>query len=190
MKLNSTPKPMAKVASSRAVAQMAHHVAQRVRQDRRKRTNCRSRGSVSATTIAAATSVISATTSKAARQPIASVTDARNEAAANPPMLVPDHVKAGDARDVGRRPLVADIGDGDGEDRRHAADPGRSARTTSSGTLAAKVMITVGTTMANIAAVISRLRPTTSASAPVNGAVSAIATVPAVISALISPAPT
>ena len=44
--------------------------------------------------------------------------------------------------------------------------------------------------MANMAAVISRLRPTTSASAPVNGAVSAIAPVPAVISPLISPAPT
>ena len=51
-------------------------------------------------------------------------------------------------------------------------------------------MINVGTTMANAAAVIRRLRPRTSASAPVNGAVSAIAAVPAVINALISPAPT
>ena len=49
-------------------------------------------------------------------------------------------------------------------------------------------MSSVGTTMANIEAVISRLRPRTSASAPVNGAVSAIAAVAAVISALISPA--
>ena len=60
----------------------------------------------------------------------------------------------------------------------------------SCGTLAAKVMITVGTAMANMAAVISRLRPNTSASAPVNGAVSAIAAVLAVISELISPGPT
>src|SRR5580704_10647442 len=51
-------------------------------------------------------------------------------------------------------------------------------------------MITVGTTMANIATVIRRLRPTTSASAPVKGADNAIAAVPAVISALIAPAPT
>ena len=61
---------------------------------------------------------------------------------------------------------------------------------TSCGTLDAKVMSSVGTTMANIAAVIRRLRPRTSASAPVNGAVSAIATVAAVISELISPAVT
>ena len=58
----------------------------------------------------------------------------------------------------------------------------------SCGTLEAKVMQSVGTSMANIAAVISRLRPSTSASAPVNGAVSAIATVAAVMSVLISPA--
>jgi hypothetical protein len=57
-------------------------------------------------------------------------------------------------------------------------------------TLPAKVMISIGTTTANIAAVIKRLRPATSASAPVNGAESAIAAVPAVINALISPGPT
>src|SRR5580698_10633980 len=51
-------------------------------------------------------------------------------------------------------------------------------------------MITVGTAIRNIAAVIRRFRPTISASTPVNGAVSAIAPVPAVISAEISPAPT
>jgi hypothetical protein len=51
-------------------------------------------------------------------------------------------------------------------------------------------MISVGTTTANIAAAIKRLRPATSASAPVNGADSAIAAVPAVIKALISPGPT
>jgi hypothetical protein len=60
----------------------------------------------------------------------------------------------------------------------------------SCGTLAAKVMISIGTTAANMAVVIRRLRPATSASAPVNGADNAIAAVPAVISALISPAPT
>ena len=51
-------------------------------------------------------------------------------------------------------------------------------------------MITVGSTMANMAAVIRRFLPTTSASTPVNGAVNAIAAVLAVISALISPGPT
>ena len=51
-------------------------------------------------------------------------------------------------------------------------------------------MISVGTTMANAAAVIRRLRPSTSASAPVKGAVTAMAALEAVISALISPAPT
>jgi hypothetical protein len=51
-------------------------------------------------------------------------------------------------------------------------------------------MITVGTVMANMAAVIRRFLPTTSASAPVNGAVSAIAKVPAVISAEMVPGPT
>ena len=57
-------------------------------------------------------------------------------------------------------------------------------------TSAERATITVGTVAANIAAVISRLRPSTSAAAPVNGAVSAMARVPAVIIALISPAPT
>jgi len=66
--------------------------------------------------------------------------------------------------------------------------PCTKRKTTSCGTLDAKVISSVGTTMANIAAVIRRLRPRTSASAPVNGAVSAIATVAAVISELISPA--
>ena len=66
--------------------------------------------------------------------------------------------------------------------------PCTKRQNTISGTLAAKVMITVGTAMANMAAVIRRFLPTTSASAPVNGAESAIAAVPAVISAEISPA--
>ena len=59
---------------------------------------------------------------------------------------------------------------------------------TISGTVVANVMTTVGITIKNIAAVIRRLRPTISASTPVNGAVSAIAPVPAVISSEISPA--
>ena len=71
-----------------------------------------------------------------------------------------------------------------------SSSPCTNRRITSCGTLEAKVMISVGTTTANAAAVIRRLRPRTSASAPVNGAVSAIAKVLAVISALISPAPT
>ena len=49
--------------------------------------------------------------------------------------------------------------------------------------------ITIGTVTANIAVVIRRLRPSTSAAAPVNGAVSAMASVPAVIMALICAAP-
>jgi hypothetical protein len=68
--------------------------------------------------------------------------------------------------------------------------PCTKRKITSCGTLDASVMISVGTTTAKAAAVISRLRPRTSASAPVNGAVSAMAAVDAVISALICPAPT
>ncbi len=68
--------------------------------------------------------------------------------------------------------------------------PWMKRQNTSCGTVAANVMITVGTVMANIAAVISRLRPSTSASAPVNGADSAIAAVLAVISEEIAPGPT
>ena len=57
-------------------------------------------------------------------------------------------------------------------------------------TSAAIVAITIGTVTANIAAVMRRLRPSTSAAAPVNGAVSAMASVPAVIRELICAAPT
>ena len=45
----------------------------------------------------------------------------------------------------------------------------------------ASAAIKVGTTSTNIAATITRLRPSTSAIAPVNGAVSATASVPAVM---------
>ena len=48
----------------------------------------------------------------------------------------------------------------------------------------------IGTTTASIAAVITRFRPSTSAIAPVNGAVSAIASALAVMMVLISAAPT
>jgi hypothetical protein len=60
----------------------------------------------------------------------------------------------------------------------------------SCGTLPANVMMSVGATTANMAAVINRFRPATSASAPLNGADSAMAAVPAVIRPLISPGPT
>jgi hypothetical protein len=50
--------------------------------------------------------------------------------------------------------------------------------------------INTGTVTANIAAVMSRLRPSTSAAAPVNGAVNAMARVLAVIMALICAAET
>ena len=68
--------------------------------------------------------------------------------------------------------------------------PWTKRHSTSCGTVAAKVMITVGTVMANMAATISRFLPSTSARAPVNGADSAIAAVLAVISEEISPGPT
>ena len=48
----------------------------------------------------------------------------------------------------------------------------------------------IGTTTASIAAVMTRLRPSTSAIAPVNGAVNAMASALAVMIVLISAAPT
>ena len=48
----------------------------------------------------------------------------------------------------------------------------------------------IGSTTANIAAVMTRLRPSTSAIAPVNGAVSAMASVLAVMMVLMVAAPT
>ena len=57
-------------------------------------------------------------------------------------------------------------------------------------TSAEVVAITIGTVTANIAVVMRRLRPSTSAAAPVNGAVNAMARVLAVIIALICAAPT
>ena len=47
----------------------------------------------------------------------------------------------------------------------------------------------MGTTTASMAAVMTRFRPSTSATAPVNGAVKAIASALAVMMALISAAP-
>ena len=49
-------------------------------------------------------------------------------------------------------------------------------------------IIRVGNASASIAAVITRLRPSTSATAPLNGAVSATASVPAVMVALMTAA--
>ena len=63
--------------------------------------------------------------------------------------------------------------------------PCMKRQNTSCGTLVDSAMMSVGTITAKAAAVISRLRPRTSASAPVNGAVSAIASVLAVKSQLI-----
>ena len=54
--------------------------------------------------------------------------------------------------------------------------------------LVARPTITVGTTSTNIAATITRLRPSTSATAPVNGAVSATASVLTVMMVEISAA--
>ena len=154
-----------------------------------ERTNWRSRGSVSVT-MTAATSVISATTWMAARQPITSVRMPGMKRPAKAADAGAGDIDAGDAGDVARRPFVADIGDDDGEDRRHQKALDEAPEHELRHALTANVMITVGTVMANIAAVISRLRPSTSASAPVNGADSAIAAVLAVISEEMSPAPT
>ena len=68
--------------------------------------------------------------------------------------------------------------------------PWMKRQTTIVCTSPASATITVGTAAANIAVTISRLRPSTSAMAPVNGAVSAIASVPAVIIEEISAGPT
>jgi len=71
-----------------------------------------------------------------------------------------------------------------------SSSPCTKRHAVSAGTLPANATITVGTTTATIAAVMTRLRPRTSATAPVNGAVSAIASVEAVMMVLICPAPT
>jgi hypothetical protein len=66
--------------------------------------------------------------------------------------------------------------------------PWTKRQTMSSSTLAAVATIAIGTVIASIAQVITRLRPSTSATAPVNGAVSAMANELAVITALMRPA--
>ena len=71
-----------------------------------------------------------------------------------------------------------------------SSSPWTKRQTIIAGTLGASATIRVGTTIAIIAAVITRFLPSTSASAPVNAAVSAIASVDAVMIALISAAPT
>jgi hypothetical protein len=57
------------------------------------------------------------------------------------------------------------------------------------GTSVAKAAPAMGTTTASVAAVMTRFLPSTSATAPVNGAVSAIASALAVMIALISATP-
>jgi hypothetical protein len=71
-----------------------------------------------------------------------------------------------------------------------SSSPCTKRQAISAGTLPANATITVGTTRTTMAAVMTRLRPSTSATAPVNGAVSAIAKVEAVMMVLICAAPT
>ena len=87
MKLNSTPKPMAKVATRRR-SRKWRNICDSDDNRPPERTNCRSRGSISAT-MTAATSVISATTWMAERQPITSVRMPGMKRPENPPMLEP-----------------------------------------------------------------------------------------------------
>jgi hypothetical protein len=60
----------------------------------------------------------------------------------------------------------------------------------SAGTSGAKAIPAVGTATASMAATMTRFLPSTSASAPVNGALNAMASVLAVMMVLISAAPT
>ena len=69
-------------------------------------------------------------------------------------------------------------------------NPCMNRQTTSACTSGANAAPIVGTTTASMAAAITRLRPSTSAMAPVNGAVKAMASVLAVMIVLISAAPT
>ncbi|MGA8988799.1 MAG: hypothetical protein WB500_00145 [Rhodoplanes sp.] len=69
-----------------------------------------------------------------------------------------------------------------------SSKPWTKRQTTRSSTLAAVATIAIGTVIASIAQVITRLRPSTSATAPVKGAVSAMAKELAVITALMRPA--
>ena len=67
--------------------------------------------------------------------------------------------------------------------------PWRKRQTIMPSRLVASAISPIGITTASIAAVITRLRPITPASAPVNGAVSAMAAALAVITELISAGP-
>ena len=122
----------------------------------------------------------------APRQPMRSPSDAGNEAAGESAEARARDIDAGDARHLGRRPLVADIGDGDGEDRRQQQALDEAPEDERPRTSPASATPAIGTTTASIAAVMTRLRPSTSAMAPVNGAVKAIASALAVMMVLIS----
>ena len=87
-----------------------------------------------------------------------------------------------------RRPFVADIGDGDGENRRQH-QPLHERQNTSADSVGAKAAISVGSVSTSMAVTITRLRPSTSATVPVNGAVNATASVLAVRMVEISAGP-
>src|SRR5262249_35120641 len=114
---------------------------------------------------------------------------ARNEAAAESAETRSRDVDAGDARHLRGRTSIADIGDSDREDRRKQQTL-RKRQAMSACTSGASAAPVKGTTTANIAAAMTRFLPSTSATAPVNGAVKAMARVLAVMIALISAAPT
>ena len=67
--------------------------------------------------------------------------------------------------------------------------PWTNRQPTSAGSVGASATITHGTASANMAVTMTRLRPSTSATVPVNGAVSATASVLAVMILAISAAP-
>jgi hypothetical protein len=71
-----------------------------------------------------------------------------------------------------------------------SSSPCRKRQSTMPFTLVAVASITIGTAMTIIAVAITRLRPSTSATTPVNGAVNAMAMEVAVITELMRPAPT
>ena len=75
--------------------------------------------------------------------------------------------------------FLADIGDRDGEDRRQQQALDEAPEHQRAETRATRPTIAVGTTSANIAATMRRLRPSASATAPVKGAMSATAKVEA-----------
>ena len=116
MKLNSTPKPTAKVATSwllRKCPSIWRPDASRP-SERTKRRSCGSRNAT-ATAPAAATP---ARTANPARQLIRSAITPVTSRPLNPPRLRSRRIDARGGRRFSGRPFVADIGHGHGEDRR------------------------------------------------------------------------